>query len=288
MIDEDKEFVVDPLSKIYSTMSQGVRFFDYSLHVNRKGQSRDVHDYRTYEISVLPEGIAAPANPLTYFSMEATQAMSIDTTIRQALGNLLGPDAVEKLEQSNAAIADKAAESGTKFKDLQSLMPDLITNEVETEAEAVTEEVVEDAAVETEEVQVESVPEAEELAEETPVAEAQLSLDADAFTKAINTHIDGRVGQLAVVLNHFVKQVEELQQSIDSANARIEATEKDLGSVKTYVAQPLASTKAWDSALFSMKGADIQEEAQAPVETEDTRRKSILDSVFTFGGDNAE
>ena len=290
LIDEDKEFVVEPLSKVRSTMSQGLRFFDFSEHVNREGRKRDVREYRTYEISVLPEGIASPANPYTYFNMEAKM---IDPTKRAALLAILSEEQLDALESQNKAIAGKAAEAGTQFKSQDEAAPiptmDNIVNGTAPQAAkeetpvAPAQPVAE--AVE-EEVPVDEAPE-EGATEITPEVVVELSVDD--ITAAIAAHVDARMGQFANAIIAIAEKQNEDSMALAALLARTEATEKDLGAVRGLVSQPPAATPAWDNAIFHMKedeGTDSPA-PQAPAEAQDNRDRNSLISTIFGGNENA-
>lgn len=280
LIDEDKEFVAEPLSKVRSTMSQGVRFFDYSLHVNREGQTREVREYRTYEISVLPEGIASPANPYTYFNMEAKM---IDPEKRERMKDILSEDMLSALESNNQAIASKAAEAGTQYKDGSTALPTMEEIVSGQPSKDRTEDIpVPEATVEqTAEEQLEDTP--AEGTVEIDVEDVAVELSADDLSKAIAAHVDNRMAQFAEAIVALADSQVETQRALKSLLSRTEAAEKDLGAVREMVVTPPAATPAFNHAIFHMnksEGDDSPAEAQGPVETEDKRGMSLIQSIF--------
>lgn len=246
--DEGMEAVAERLKDTPAAMSHGL----YVIETGEFNGVKTVERYRTHEISVLPEGIALPANPRTYYFVE--DAMGIREELqRSKLGQLLGIEAVEAIENANTAIAAKALEDGVVYKSADEAVEVTVT-------EVVIEDVPDTADEEVEEVVAGHSDEA--VAYVTAVdLEALATLIGEGF-KALRDDLNGEQARLR----------EELEATKAQVSAAVADTKNEIEKSRQESVTPVAARPGFEALLKSMTRTDTPVEAKKesvpPVETD--------------------
>lgn len=121
--------------KVRHELSHGFTFPKWAL------KDGVYHDYNTFEISVLPPGMAA--NPYTSFeAIEQERMMALSDQKKNYFTSVLGKDLgeatiaqIEALEDKGKAIAESGAKFKERYADYAELTPDTATKDSTTDAE---------------------------------------------------------------------------------------------------------------------------------------------------------
>lgn len=243
-VDEDKAAAAEILASVPCTMSHGVAVYE----MKDAGTHREITRYRTTEVSVLPQGVALPANPFTYFTTLSEDSM-VSQEKRSRLLNLLPESLVNAIEGGNKSIADEAVKEGVLHKDADETIA-AIAGENQTAAAAEPEP---EAAPE---------PEPEAAAAAEPEAEIALSLD-DA---QVLGEVVGRA--IAALQAEFAKSLASFEQRLAAAEQRVVAAEEKALKAEKDAATPLAGG-ALDRFLVGM----VKASAETP-QTAEEKEKS--------------
>jgi len=256
VFDDGMEIVAKRLTDVSASMSHG-------LSVLEEGEfsgARTIERYRTLEISVLPDGIALPANPRTYYIVE--NQMGIQDSIRRGkLAQLFGQETVDAIESANDKIASKALDEGVVYKDA--------AEEVASAVEGETP--VEDTPVAT-----------EESVEETPVTDsgdvayatiADIEALASLVGEAIKALRDDLLGEQA-------KTREELKAEVAQVSATITDAKKEIERANKESVTPVAARPGFEALLKSMTRTNAASgDAQAPATPpEETKARRLTDA----------
>lgn len=215
------EAVAERLKGTPAAMSHGL----YVLETGEFKGTRTIERYRTHEISVLPEGIALPANPRTYYFVE--DAMGIREEFqRSKLAQLLGVEAVNAIESANEAIASKALLDGAVYKSTDEAA-EAVVEEVEVTIEDDPESVADEGAEEVVEgsdgaaVSYATVADLEALA--TLIGEGFKALRDDLIGEQadLRKELEATKAQVSAAVAETKNEIEKSrQESLTPANAR--------------------------------------------------------------------
>jgi hypothetical protein len=228
--DEGMDKVAEVLSGVPVAMSHGL----YVLQSGEFKGKRAIERYQTIEISALPEGVALPANPRTYYVVEDQMGIK-DSVKRGKLAGLLGIDTVEEIESANKDIATKAKDDGIVFKEAEA------TGEV-TEAAEVAEEVA---------AEVEETAEVAEVTEEV-TEPAPAYVTEEAFEDFASL-----VGEMLkefrkAITEDVAKSIGDLSASVTAANERLNEAGNEIKALKKHRDTPLAARPGYESLMKAM------------------------------------
>ena len=230
--------VAKALSGVDCTMSHG-------LLVLKTGEfkgKRTIDMYRSVEVSVLPAGVASPANPLTYYYV-AEETMGIKNgSKRDRLIGLFGEKTVTDIEAANAGIASKAIEEDIVFKEAEGSVED--DTEAVDEAQADAAAGAEDEAVDEAQADAAAGNEAnyvthDDLREFSDLLGGLLKEMTETFASAVAAQND--------VLKAMNDQVSAVSEQVKKSN-------DEIAQIKKQGDTPAAAHPAYSALIAAMNG----------------------------------
>jgi hypothetical protein len=194
--------------------------------------AKTIESYRTFEISVLPDGVAVPANPRTYYVVE--EGMAITTDLRAKLATLLGQDIVETIENTNVSIADKALGDGVQFKSVDDETP-------------VEEEVAEHAGPVADSDKTE--PEVEEQVD-APATVVSIE-EFEGFAAIVGEALKAKLDEFAQAQKEFQ---EEIALQMAQVRQEVAQVQKQWNQAQAESVTPEAARPSYEAFLRKMMG----------------------------------
>ncbi len=261
LFSDGMDSVAESLSKVPVTMSHGLHVLESSEF---KGM-RAIDAYYTVEISALPDGVALPANPRTYYVVEDQMGITNETR-RDKLAKLLGIQTVQDIEAANAGIAMKAVDDTVVFKDAENdtVAADegaVIVEQVD-EPIVVTDEVVEGEAVDTASPQYVTVS------------------DFDDFAALVGGMIKDFRDEVVATMSTATSAVDE---RLTLSEAALKAAKDELAQVKKDRDTPLAARPGYESLMKSILRSDDDlktGDKAEPVREEKARKTPVADGAI--------
>lgn len=275
-IDKDKEFVVPYLDEMFHTMSHGLVSWKYTTYVDSGVVTRDIEDYTTVEISVLPDRVSAPANPFTYFGIGEDQ-MAIKREKRAALAEVLPEEILDTIEGSNQSIAQEAKASNVQHKD--------ITMDTQEEV-VVSADVAEDTAVATEtQTEEEVVTDLPSKSEVDNLNDIALRVAGVLKESLIGEFADAAASLLKASLDDFTSRLAQVEDAVNTISNHVGETDKSVAEIKSLGLTPSASFQdhILKSFVAQTKGASNagDEKDTAPTPKQASASNSPIDSMLS-------
>ncbi len=265
LFSDGMDSVAESLSKVPVTMSHGLHVLESSEF---KGM-RAIDAYHTVEISALPDGVALPANPRTYYVVEDQMGITNETR-RDKLAKLLGIQTVQDIEAANAGIAMKAVDDTVVFKDAEN--DDTVGEEAVDEGAAIVEQVDEPVVVTDEVVEGEAA--------DVVSPQYVTASDFEDFAALVGGMIKDFRDEVVATMSTATSAMDERMASSEAA---LKSANDELAQVKKDRDTPLAARPGYESLMKSILGNDgdlkTGDEAE-PVKEEKARKTPVANGAI--------